>query len=449
MTYRQKEAGQALILTVLGITVMIGALGLGIDMGMYRFQKRQLQTAADAAALAGAQGYLKAPSWVNQSATQALNSNGYGASSGTTASINNPPTCTTSAPCNLPAADPNNGKANYVEVVLTQNQPTYFSKIFGVTSVPLTARAEAEANNNCIYTLSQAGAGLTMFLAVVTTDCGIVDESATKPGAFDCLGGFLSTPSLEMVGTPNSFFCFNAAKPRTGITLPSKPYDPMKYLQSIEPAVTPCGTTTASPFTGSTSALNITSANYPAMSSATPLILNPGVYCGGITFGAGAYATLTGGTYVFTGTPGGMTFNPLIGRVDGSAGVMIYLNSGSLKFNFSSFTFSNGGITLTAANSGQYAGILFFQPPTNASPAQVVGSFTFGQTLTGGYYMPGANLTYVFDFVTSAPGEYAPIVVNQLAFGFSGFSGTPNVNIFNRPPTGVSPLASSAAVLVE
>src|ERR1700733_13915479 len=51
---RKSEAGQALILTALGLTVLMGFAGLGIDMGVMRYEKRLQQTAADAAALAGA-----------------------------------------------------------------------------------------------------------------------------------------------------------------------------------------------------------------------------------------------------------------------------------------------------------------------------------------------------------------------------------------------------------
>jgi Putative Tad-like Flp pilus-assembly len=424
MTYRQKEAGQALIIVVLGIVVLIGALGLGIDM-------------------AGAQAYVTKPALatVQQAANLALTNNGYGSSSGTTAIINNPPSCTTGAPCNLPATDPNLGKPNYVEVVLTQNQPTFFSKIFGVSSVPLRARAEAEANNNCIYTLAPSGAGITVLAAGVSTACGIVDESSSAPGAFDCLAGILVAPSLEMVGTPNDFLCFTTTAPRTGITLPSTPYDPMKYLQSYEPATTPCGASVASPYTGHNGLLTINTAGQ---------VLNPGIYCGGINFNSGGNATLNAGTYVITG--GNLTFNPGT-SVNGSAGVTFYLNTGGFNFNFTSFAF--GGLinlqapTTGSVSTGNYPGILFFQPPTNVTASQVVGSFAFGMTVDGGYYMPSATLTYFFDFVAPTTGAYAPIVVNRLQFGLTAFLGAPPVYIAFLPPTGVAPLASNSAILVE
>src|ERR1700757_2496708 len=51
---RKSEAGQALAFTAVGLVVLLGFVGLGIDMGMMRYQKRLQQTAADSAAIAGA-----------------------------------------------------------------------------------------------------------------------------------------------------------------------------------------------------------------------------------------------------------------------------------------------------------------------------------------------------------------------------------------------------------
>jgi len=54
MTRRRCEAGQVLIFVALAIPVLLGFLGLAIDMGYLRYVKRQVQMAADAAAIAAA-----------------------------------------------------------------------------------------------------------------------------------------------------------------------------------------------------------------------------------------------------------------------------------------------------------------------------------------------------------------------------------------------------------
>lgn len=446
MSHRQRQAGQSLILVALSLGVLIGALGLAIDMGFYQFQKRQMQSAVDAAALAGAQAFPAGAAYVTPAATQAINTMLLGAASGAVVTVNNPPTCTTSAPCNLPAADPNLGQPNFVEVVMTMNQGTAFSKIFGVNSVPLRVRAEAEANQNCIYTLGQSGTDIAIGFAFVTTDCGVVDESNGN-SSMTCTIGFLNSPSIELHGGLSSLLCFNLAKPRTHLPM-QVPYDPMFYLQSSEPAVTPCGAAVGGlPHTwaGSPTALTINAANSPAT-------LESGVYCGGIALAAGANVTFgnptspsSPTTIVMAGAAGGLNFGPATNVSTLAGGVTFYNNTGAITFNFPSITF--GSVNLFASTSGPLKGVLFFQPPTNTSGSTVFGSFNFNEHINGGYYMPGAQLTYAFDFVTDTANSYSPIVVNSLNFFVSGFT---SVSAFSKfAPAGLSPLRSQNAVLVE
>lgn len=51
---RGKESGQALVVTVFALVALLGMTALAVDVGFYFHERRQLQNAADAAALAGA-----------------------------------------------------------------------------------------------------------------------------------------------------------------------------------------------------------------------------------------------------------------------------------------------------------------------------------------------------------------------------------------------------------
>ena len=51
---RRGEEGQTIIMVAYGLTLLMLAAGLGIDMGYLRYQMRRQQTAADSAAIAGA-----------------------------------------------------------------------------------------------------------------------------------------------------------------------------------------------------------------------------------------------------------------------------------------------------------------------------------------------------------------------------------------------------------
>jgi uncharacterized membrane protein len=48
---RNNERGQALAITALAVTLLMGFAGLAVDIGALRYQKRLQQSAADAAAI--------------------------------------------------------------------------------------------------------------------------------------------------------------------------------------------------------------------------------------------------------------------------------------------------------------------------------------------------------------------------------------------------------------
>ena len=58
---RTREHGAVLVIVVLSLTVLCGIAALAIDAGGFRAHRRQLQSAADAGALAGAQKLINHP----------------------------------------------------------------------------------------------------------------------------------------------------------------------------------------------------------------------------------------------------------------------------------------------------------------------------------------------------------------------------------------------------
>src|ERR1039457_7519952 len=55
---RIADEGQALVLTALALVVLMLMAGLGVDVGFLRYQKQQMQKAADAGAIAGASALI-------------------------------------------------------------------------------------------------------------------------------------------------------------------------------------------------------------------------------------------------------------------------------------------------------------------------------------------------------------------------------------------------------
>jgi len=77
MKRMNKQSGQALAFTAVGLVALLGFAGLAMDMGLLRYAKRLQQTAADGVALAEAKerdsfGSINAPA-----ATGASTSNGF------------------------------------------------------------------------------------------------------------------------------------------------------------------------------------------------------------------------------------------------------------------------------------------------------------------------------------------------------------------------------------
>lgn len=203
---RNREAGQALYLTAMSLIVVVGLLGFGIDMGTLRYEKRLQQTAADAAAIAGASNLPldgSGSAGVIYGAKNASATNGF-TDSGTD--------CTASAAVgtvcvqvNSPPQDSekHNGDNNSVEVLVSAVHPTYFVRIFGVTKETVTARAVATnvssgPNTPCLLALNTSVSALSINGTINASLCSIITNgeiqingrvsSATSIGAGECRG---------------------------------------------------------------------------------------------------------------------------------------------------------------------------------------------------------------------------------------------------------------------
>src|ERR1035437_182689 len=124
------ESGQAMILTLLCMTCLLGFVGFAVDIGTLLRAKRNLQIAADSAAIAGAAELNYGNMTAAAQAAAAQNGVTIGTNGGTV-TVNTPPTYGAYA-----------GKTGgYVEAIVSQNQPTFFMKMFKIASQKVTARA--------------------------------------------------------------------------------------------------------------------------------------------------------------------------------------------------------------------------------------------------------------------------------------------------------------------
>lgn len=381
-----RERGQSLILTTCCLFILCGFLGLAVDVGQVRADQKHLQAAADAAALAGAieisycDGSSDCPQ-LTSAAQAALAENGMSGSvlvtqcgtlpaSSLVLVVNNGPCVRGSS-----AADPNYGQTNFVETEVLETVPTYFSRVFGIDSVHLTARSEATLGNMpfCIF-VSPDGANQGKLDVEsggqVTASCGIADDgSFTDKGSGSHVSSTVFDVSGSMTGSGNQL------SPTPQSNSPLLP-DPLKYLQTTDyqPTISPC-----------------TSANTNIIVTSSET-LPPGTYCGSgghpaIEVASGTLALTDngnskGGMYVLNGgiqvdTAAG---NPAITGTD----ITLYFESGS-------FTgFSGNNVDLVAPTSGLYTGILIDAPQSNTATLTMDSGSQ--STWQGAIYLPGGSI---------------------------------------------------------
>jgi len=483
MSIRKSDSGQSLMFVAMAMPVLLGFLGLGIDMGYMRYMRRHVQMAADAAAIAAANEVQLCYSIPNctlyettaQAAVATDNSfpnvtvyeNGSGNGKGnspcsaapsagaTVVLVNNPPTCV--------ANDPNQSNQYVVEAIVAENVPTLFGRVMGFNSVNVTARAEAglPGGGNCVYALDPSGTAITLVLGVFQSPCGVVDESQSSgffSPAFLCLAGVFDAPYIGVAGSSDTLLC-STSSISSGISEP-QPVDPLAYRQATMEAAAPspstCGPAPGgNSFSGSNREITLGVGGF----GPGTYTFAPGTYCGGINIGPSANVTFSPGIYTLTGN--GLTIT--VGANVSGDGVAFYnsdynssgqvaanQNDGGINFLCSSCT--TGTVNLSAPTSGPYEGILFFQNPGNTASSAIVGSFAFNNTLTGLSYLPSASVTYAFDFdPTSGYNGYNGIVAQNITYGLTWDGTNLNTYTYNNYSTlaNGSPLKGSGGVLIE
>ncbi|MEP6539914.1 MAG: pilus assembly protein TadG-related protein, partial [Bryobacteraceae bacterium] len=276
---RNSRKGSVLIMGTLTMTVLFGFMGLALDMSYMYFHKRRMQTAADAGAIAGAQEILRgnANSAIVASAKNDTALDGFtDTASGVTVTVNNPPV-------NGPSA----GNAGFVEVIVSQAQPTWFMRVVGADTATVRARAVAGlgAGQACVYTLNpNLGNNNGFFIngnATASFACGIYSNSNFRAVG----GGCVTAPSISYVGT-NS----NGSGCTPNVSQGIQVVDPLLNKYTMPTPATPCDAAhTNVKFTGD-----------PAGS--TTRTLTPGTYCGGIDIGGSSTnVVFSQGTYILLG----------------------------------------------------------------------------------------------------------------------------------------------------
>jgi Flp pilus assembly protein TadG len=372
----------------LALPMMMGALGLVVDLGWGYFTQQEARAAAESAALAaafaansssggaftcGSQGVVcqaatQCPATIPNPATNDFDiacsyakDNGFVVTSGGAQNV------MVAANTGAPPTVSGLTVPYWVTVTVSQSLPQTFSAVLGHTLSTVSVRATAtytSGTGSCVYVLNPtANQALSVKgAASLQTSCSIFVNSS-------------SSDAVDMVGTSNITTAggattnINGNWHGTGNT-------------SISPSPNLGVGTTADPFASlpapAVGSCTNTGVNVSGSGSST---LDPGVYCGAISLGGSGTVSLNPGVYVLKNgisTSGSVT-------VSGS-GVTLYVLGGGASMA------GSGALTLSAQTSGTYQGIVIFQDRSNSSAATFVGSTAMN--LTGVLYMPAAAMSY-------------------------------------------------------
>jgi hypothetical protein len=397
--YHRRRCAAILVHVALCLTVVLGIAAIVLDGGMMLAQREHAQATADAAALAGAitlaDNYTAltsaSPDGGSSAVTDAKNvasANGFNNNGTTnTVTVNIPPTSGQFTDTTK--------YLGYVEVIVTWDQPRYFSGVFGSGTIPVSARAVARGKAalqpasivvlDPTYgdakkggALSTGGTNSTM----TVPDAIIVDSNNSS--AVTTLGGGATIVSQSNISVNGGILSgSNVYAPSSGSTTNVSQNTGKSVSDPLSSLPVP-----------STSGLTVQSASTLNISSNTTL--NPGIYQGGINITKGT-VTMNQGTYYLEGGSGK---NPNISlSVSGNAaltgsGVMIYNGeTNGTTNNPSSVGQINltGTITLSPPTSGTYANISIFQDRNSTTAMTVAGGS--GTDITGVIYAAGAPVS--------------------------------------------------------
>lgn len=364
--------GTVAILVAVSLVLILGVVALTLDGGALLAERRRAQNIADAAALAAASDLFDYY-WKNSgddpfqtaysSAIEVANKNGYD-NDGVVSFVN------VHIP---PQSGLYTGRRGYVEVEVEYRFSRMFSNIFGQGDIPVRARAVAigsaiaadvgilvlEPTNRAAFNAQGSGTTNVNGTPVVvnsTNSEGTVVGGGGYVAAheFFLTGGYTTTGGGSLVGPVRTN--------RPGLD------DPLKDMPPPDPL---------SMTVQQTKKIQETSGD---------IVLEPGVFKGGINVSGTANLTLKPGIYYMDG--GGFSFSGQ-GSLYGK-GVMIYNAPGNGNANGISVT-GQGSMILSGPTSGPYQGVTFFQDRHANVTGNVAG--TGGQTdITGTFYFAGALL---------------------------------------------------------
>ncbi|MGF1611423.1 MAG: pilus assembly protein TadG-related protein [Kiloniellales bacterium] len=381
--------GGVLIYAAFALPLVLGAAGLSVDVGLWYAEKRIVQGAADAGAMAGALEIMRSGAFANIQAA-ALNDasqNGYDPAAGDSLEFRSPPSSGISA-----------GTTDAVEVIVRRPAPVFFSGMFysGTTMVTGRAVAAADLDDTCVYALNPNARGAVKVNggANISLACGIKVASTDSAAVDQTSAGSCLSSTLIKIKDPGWYdgTCVNAAE---GIHTTAAVQDPMA---GVAPPV-------------DASSLSCDHTAKVKVNNTQSRTINPGTYCAGIEIEGSGTLTLNPGLYILHRA--GLKVSAQ-GTLQGE-GVTFYITPDARTSD--SINFQAGAtVDLSAPDVGQAGmpGVLFYQDRNVSS--SVSHSLTAGSNmnLEGTLYFPTSDVNFAGGASLSATA--AQLIADTVSF---------------------------------
>jgi hypothetical protein len=340
MIQSKNQSGQVVIIVALAMLALVGFTALAVDIGYLRRQQSLMQTAADSAAIAGAWALSQGGDW------QAAGL--YDASlNGFTNGLNG---------ISVALSQPTSGQyagSQYVQAVVSTNQPTFFMRVFGMDTVALNAVAIAYSGNSrdCVYALDpSAQAALSLASgASLTSACGVIVNSTSNEALQLTSGADVTAPWIGLGSqSPQGPLPANTHYP----IVPAS--DPLAYL--MPPTFSNANT---NPSTSGCSQPGFT------LSGSKQMVITPCTYTSQITVAAGSSLTFDAGNYTLEGglvvrANGSAVLNPGNYTIQGGIAVS---SSSTLSLGQGNY-YITGGFAASASSTATFgSGSYFIQGP--------------------------------------------------------------------------------------
>ncbi len=282
----KEQSGVVAIVFALLLPVLIGMLGVIIDLGYAYQYRRIMQTAADGAAMGGAYHIFRNDS--NQSdnvETAALydaDMNGFDGSNGETRTVNVPP-----------AGGFYSGQDGYVEVIISQQLPTYFMPVLGISDMTISARAVAGVTGavGCVWVLNgdlEGALEITSGSSLTAKKCFVKVSSCHSKALLVLSGSSIAADDIDVCGGTDCSGSNCVPEPDTGECDGNPCEKGIDPLADLEQPVPPAGCDYTDT---SLSSLGTVGNRYPIW---------PGTYCGGINT-SGSHVYFNPGVYYLKG----------------------------------------------------------------------------------------------------------------------------------------------------